>query len=71
MRQSHIIEVDGVFVGTAACYVDGAGYRFVGIHQRLKTMDGQFFPDLDAVRTHVALTYRRTRIEANRLAPAA
>jgi hypothetical protein len=61
MRQSYIIEVDGVFLGTAASYGIGEGYRFVGVDARLKPLDGQHFDQLEEVRTEAALTFRRAR----------
>jgi hypothetical protein len=61
MRQSHIIEIDGVFLGTAARYGFGDGYRFVGVDSRLKPMDGLHFADLAEVRAEVTLAFRRAR----------
>ncbi|MCB8879982.1 hypothetical protein ACELLULO517_07025 [Acidisoma cellulosilytica] len=56
MKQSYVIEVDGVFVGAAAFY--GDSYRFVGVHSRLKELDGQRFADLSLVREAASRTYR-------------
>jgi hypothetical protein len=57
VKQSYVIEIDGVFVGAAAFY--GDGYRFVGIDSRLKEMDGQRFAELSEVREAASRTYRR------------
>ena len=57
MKQSYVIEIDGVFVGAAAYY--GDGYRFVGVDSRLKEIDGQRFAQLSDVREAASRTYRR------------
>ncbi|MBV8402316.1 MAG: hypothetical protein JOZ17_26875 [Acetobacteraceae bacterium] len=48
MLQSHIIEVDGVFVGFAV-RID-RGYRFVATDVRLEELDSSIWPTLDDVR---------------------
>jgi hypothetical protein len=48
MLQSHIIEVDGVFVGVAV-RID-RGYRFVATDFRLKQLDTSIWPTLEEVR---------------------
>jgi hypothetical protein len=48
MLQSHIIDVDGVFVG-AAIRVD-RGYRFVATDFRMEELDSTVWPTLDDVR---------------------
>jgi hypothetical protein len=48
MLQSHIIEIDGVFVG-AAVRLD-RGYRFVATDMRLEDLDGSIWPNLEDVR---------------------
>jgi hypothetical protein len=62
VRQSYIIEIDGVFVGAAAFY--GDGYRFVGVDSRLMGLDGQHFADLAEVRAAANSTYRRAPLSA-------
>jgi hypothetical protein len=57
VRQSYIIEIDGIFVGAAAFY--GDGYTFKGVDSRLKDMDGQHFAQLSEVREAASRTYRR------------
>ena len=62
MRQSYIIEIDGIFVGAAAFY--GDGYTFKGVDSRLKDIDGQHFAQLSEVREAASRTYRRARFAA-------
>jgi hypothetical protein len=57
VKQSHVIEIDGIFVGAAARY--GDSYRFVGVDSRLMEMDGQHFAQLSDVREAASRTYRR------------
>jgi hypothetical protein len=44
MLQSHIIDVDGAFVG-AAVRLD-KGYRFIATDMKLDDLDGSIFPTL-------------------------
>jgi hypothetical protein len=71
MRQSYIIEIDGIFVGAAAFY--GDGYTFKGVDSRLKDIDGQHFAQLSEVREAASRTYRRApfaaRVQAMSLSP--
>jgi hypothetical protein len=48
MLQSHVIEIDGAFVG-AAVRLD-TGYRFVATDFRLDELDGTTWPSLADVR---------------------
>jgi hypothetical protein len=48
MLQSHIIDIDGVFVG-AAVRID-RGYRFVATDFRLEDLDSSVWPTLADVR---------------------
>jgi hypothetical protein len=57
VRQSYIIEIDGIFVGAAAFY--GDGYTFKGVDARLKDMDGQHFARLSEVKEAASRTWRR------------
>lgn len=63
MKQSHVIEIDGVFVGAAAFY--GDSYRFVGVHSRLKELDGHRFADLSQVREAASRVYRLAAMVAH------
>jgi hypothetical protein len=62
VKQSHVIEIDGIFVGAAARY--GDSYRFVGVDSRLMEMDGQLFARLSEVREAASRTYRRAPFAA-------
>ena len=48
MLQSHIIDIDGVFVG-AAIRID-RGYRFVAIDLRMEELDSTIWPTLADVQ---------------------
>ncbi len=48
MMQSHVIEIDGAFVG-AALRVE-SGYRFIATDIRMDELDGTTWPSLDDVR---------------------
>ena len=67
MLQSHIIELDGVFVG-AAIRID-RGYRFVATDFRLEELDSTIWPTLDDVR-RVARRALRDAISAGPISPA-
>jgi hypothetical protein len=48
MRQSHIIDIDGLFVGVAI-HLD-SGFRFVATDTRLKALDAIESPDMATLR---------------------
>jgi hypothetical protein len=48
MLQSHIIEIDGNFVGAAVRQHDG--YRFVAVDVRLHDLDASLWPSLADVQ---------------------
>lgn len=48
MLQSHIIDINGNFVG-AAVRLD-QGYRFVALNMRVDELDGTVWPSLDIVQ---------------------
>ena len=48
MLQSHVIEIDGAFVG-AAVRLD-TGYRFIATDIRMEELDGATLPSLADVR---------------------
>jgi hypothetical protein len=56
MLQSHIIEIDGAFVG-AAVRLD-TGYRFVATDIRLDELDGTTWPSLADVRQRANRLFR-------------
>jgi len=57
MLQSHIIDVDGVFVG-AAIRIDH-GYRFVATDFRLEELDTSVWPTLADVRRVARRVYQQ------------
>ena len=61
MLQSHVVEVDGAFVG-AAVRLDH-GYRFIAIDLRLEDLDGTVWPSLAEVQrlAHQTVSSRGTR----------
>jgi hypothetical protein len=63
MLQSHVIEVDGVFVGVAI-QLD-RGYRFVATDFRLGDLDATILPTLEEVRRFA----RRTLLAATSAGP--
>ena len=63
MLQSHIIDVDGVFVGTAIRL--DRGYRFVATDFRLEELDSSVWPTLEDVRRLA----RRTLLAATSAGP--
>lgn len=48
MLQSHVIDIDGAFVG-AAIRLDN-GYRFIATDIRLDDLDGTIWPNLNDVK---------------------
>jgi hypothetical protein len=62
MLQSHVIEIDGAFVG-AAVRLD-TGYRFVATDIRLEELDGTVWPSLADVRRLANCLFRTGRIAA-------
>ena len=48
LLQSHIININGNFVG-AAVRLD-SGYRFIALNMRVEELDGTIWPNLDTVR---------------------
>lgn len=56
MLQSHVIVIDGSFVG-AAVRLD-VGYRFIATDYRLEDLDGTVWPSLDDVRKRANRLFR-------------
>jgi hypothetical protein len=56
MLQSHVIEIDGAFVG-AAVRLD-TGYRFIATDVRLEELDGTTWPSLADVKRLAHRLYR-------------
>jgi len=62
MLQSHVIVIDGTFVG-AAVRLD-TGYRFIATDFRLEDLDGTLWPTLEDVRLRANRLFRTGRIAA-------
>ena len=62
MLQSHVIEIDGAFVG-AAVRLD-TGYRFIATDIRLEELDGTVWPSLADVRRLANRLFRTGRVAA-------
>ena len=60
MLQSHVIDIDGAFVG-AAVRLD-AGYRFIATDMRLDELDGSVWPTLADVQRLARRMYLAGRI---------
>lgn len=69
MLQSHVIEIDGIFVG-AAVRLD-SGYRFIATDIRLDELDGTIWPTLADVRRLARRLYLTGRFADPTRAPAA
>jgi hypothetical protein len=67
MLQSHVIEIDGAFVG-AAVRLD-TGYRFIATDFRLDELDGTTWPSLADVRRLAHHLYRTGRLAAPSASP--
>lgn len=55
MLQSHVIDIDGAFVG-AAIRLD-TGYRFITTDMKLEDLDGSIWPTLADVRRLASRLY--------------
>jgi hypothetical protein len=60
MLQSHVIDVDGAFVG-AAVRLDN-GYRFIATDIKLDDLDGSIWPTLDDVQRLARRIYLGGRV---------
>jgi len=60
MLQSHVIDIDGAFVG-AAVRLD-IGYRFVATDLRVEELDGFVSPTLDDVKRLVGGLFKTGRL---------
>lgn len=59
MMQSHVVDIDGVFVGAAVRLSNG--YRFVAVDVRLDELDGSVWPTLADVQRHARFTFLVSR----------
>jgi hypothetical protein len=62
MLQSHVIEIDGAFVG-AAVRLD-TGYRFIATDIRMEELHGTVWPSLAEVRRLANRLFRTGRVAA-------
>ncbi len=62
MQQSHVITIDGAFVG-AALRLE-AGYRFIAVDIRMDDLDGTVWPSLADVQRLAHRLYRTGRLDA-------
>jgi len=69
MLQSHVIVIDGTFVG-AAVRLD-TGFRFVATDFRLDDLDGTTWPTLDDVRARARRLLTTGSLAVRATAPAA
>lgn len=53
MLKSHIVDINGTFVGAAVLQPNG--YRFVAVDVRLDDLDGQVWPTLEALQLQAKL----------------
>ena len=60
MLQSHVIDIDGAFVG-AAVRLD-TGYRFVATDMKLDDLDGSVWPTLAEIQRHARRLYLGGRV---------
>ncbi len=60
MLQSHVIDIDGAFVG-AAVRLD-KGYRFIATDMRLDDLDGSIWPSLADVERLARRVYFASRL---------
>ena len=56
MLQSHVIQVDGVFLGAAVRF--DCGFRFVATDIRVKALDGTVWPSLGDIERLTQSLYR-------------
>jgi hypothetical protein len=64
MLQSHVIDIDGAFVG-AAVRLD-TGYRFIATDVKLDEMDGSVWPTLADVQRLARQIYFTGHLQATR-----
>jgi hypothetical protein len=67
MNQSHVIEVNGVFVGAAVRMPEG--FRFVAVDLRVGDLNGRLAATLDETRRLASSTYHLAKPAASQRAP--
>lgn len=58
MLESEVVEIDGVFVGTAILQPNRVDLAFFATHHRLRPMHGNILPSLAALRHQAAHHFR-------------
>ena len=66
MFQSHVIEIEGAFVGVAVA--TGTGFRFRAVHLRVEELDESVWPSLDDLRRVVRHLFVTGRLSPARAA---
>jgi hypothetical protein len=62
MLQSHIVDIDGTFVGAAVLIAEG--YKFVAVDRRLLGLDGRVLPTLGDLRRAARAVFFSGRVPA-------
>lgn len=68
MFESDVVEVDGVFVGTAIRQPNRTERLFFATHERVRTMHGVVLPSLAVIRHQAARHFRGARSVAETIA---
>lgn len=68
MLKSHVIEVDGVFLGAAVQHSDG--YRLVAVAPQLASLNGAFAPTLQDTRRLAVRALAESATRPDEKAPA-
>lgn len=68
MFESDVIEIDGVFVGTAIRQANRSDRAFFATHDRLRPMHGAVLPSMAAIRHEAARHFRGVRSTAEAIA---
>ncbi len=66
MLQSHVIEVNGTFIGAAV--TTDRGFRFRAVHPRVDDLDGRTWDSLAALRSAAGHLYVTGHLNATPLA---
>ncbi|GAN68800.1 hypothetical protein [Acetobacter orleanensis] len=61
IRTSKIIEIDGIFLGTAIQLSGGQGQRFYATHDSVRALHNAVRPDMAVLARQVAQTFRQNQ----------
>ncbi|MCX2562068.1 hypothetical protein OQ252_11775 [Acetobacter farinalis] len=64
IRDSKIIEIDGIFLGTAIQLSGGSGQRFYAAHDSVRALHNAVKPDLTMLARQVAQAFRQNHAAA-------